>query len=239
MSQKRSEGIGPPPSATEWNRHVDTADLVLGRQALGTGGAVNTGGSNGNFVTVKNDSGADRTQGQILEFTGFALTDLTARQVFLLGGSPTLANGFGVLTATIKSGESDPFCQVSGACVAQVNVIDAAHKFAKVSSATYVLQSAVSGPARILYKPSGTGEKTCSVLLNGGEPFEFHRGVADEACAKGETETVSRYTEGTTSDSGTNDEVFGELGEWDTGDIVYYVKSGAILYAIAKECPEA
>jgi hypothetical protein len=157
-------------SAAEWNRHVDAAEFVY-RNLISNNGTPRRGApADLNFVNVKNSSGADRRQGDILEFTGISgVTDLTARQIILDGGSPTLANGFGVLTSPIKNGDYAPDCQVSGACVAFVNVTDANHKFAKVASATYVLQSEIVGPVRILYKPSGTGEKTCAVRLTGVE----------------------------------------------------------------------
>ena len=67
--------------------------------------------------------------------------------------------------------------------------------------------------------------------------FEFHRGVTDGAITKGTSGTVSRYTEGTTSDSGTNDTVQNEIANIGSGKVIYYVKSGSNYYAITGECP--
>jgi hypothetical protein len=85
------------PSATEWNRHVDAAEFVLRNLAFENGTPRRGTPGDTNFVTVLNSSGADRVQGELLEFTGLAtgLTDLAARHLMLNGGSPTLANGFG------------------------------------------------------------------------------------------------------------------------------------------------
>ena len=165
MAEQLLEGAGEI-SAAEFNRHGQAADIVLGK-ALGKPGAPLRLEYDTNRITVKNSSGADRRRGEILEFTGSPLTDFSSGELWLTGGSPTLANGFGVLLNPIpnnKFGNKD--CQVAGVCAALVNVTDATHKFAKVTASTYVLQSTASGAVRILHKPSGTGEKLCTVLLS-------------------------------------------------------------------------
>jgi hypothetical protein len=155
-------------SATEFNRHVDASEFVL-RNLMFSNGTPKRGiPGDTNFVSVKNGSGADRRQGEILEFTGLELTDLTSRDLILTGGSPTLANGFGVLQSPIKSAEYQPDCQIAGGCVALVNVLDADDRYARPIASTYVLQSVAIGPVRILWKPPETGEKTCAVLLGSG-----------------------------------------------------------------------
>ena len=152
-------------SAREFNRHVDAADFLQSNFGLGIPGAPKSVGRGANFVAVKNSSGGLRRQGELLEFTGLDLTDLTSRELMLVGGSPSLANAFGILQAPIASGERSELCQVAGTCVALVNMASASHKFARVTSATYVLQSVALGPVRILFSPGGTGEKTCAVLI--------------------------------------------------------------------------
>lgn len=152
------------PSAGEWNRHVDTADYI-DRFRLGTGSPAIRGSSDTNIVWTKNDSGANRRKGDILEFTGLAFTNLDDDdRGWMVGGSPSLANGFGVLLKAVPNGDF-AYLQVAGQCFAYVNVNDADDKYARVTSATYVLQSCALGPVRIIYKPSGTGEKKCKVLL--------------------------------------------------------------------------
>jgi len=54
---------------------------------------------------------------------------------------------------------------VSGAVQAIVNVTNAAHKYAVIQSGVAYLQSAASGPVRLLWHESGTGEKRAFVAL--------------------------------------------------------------------------
>jgi hypothetical protein len=226
-------------SISEWNRHVDVAEhydrtMARGQIRPRLGSTRDT-----NLVQVSNNSGADRREGEILEFTGFALTDLDGDVPLLwfTGGAVSLANGFGVLLRPMPNDSSVmDVCQIAGACKALVNVTDADHKFAKASSGNYILQSAFAGPIRILYKPSGTGEKTCAVLL-GMDAIALHRGVTDAAINKGASGTVSRYEPGTTTDSGENDTVFNDWSNVGSGKKVAYMQSGANYYMIAAECP--
>ena len=125
-----------------------------------------------NIVQVMNTSGDNRRAGDIVEFTGFATSKATSpalpdsTEIVLNGGSPTLANGFGVLLSAVKSADGPVDCQISGACVAFVNVADTDHTYAVVTASTFVLQSSIIGPVRIIHKASGTGEKSCVVMIN-------------------------------------------------------------------------
>ena len=57
-------------------------------------------------------------------------------------------------------------CVISGMSVATINVTDADHEFADLTSGSLMLASAETGPMRVVWKPSGTGEKICLVLVN-------------------------------------------------------------------------
>lgn len=83
------------------------------------------------------------------------------------------------------------------------------------------------------------------VVINGGIPYvgspstnpiEFHRGVTDAAISKGASGTVSRYTDGTSSDSGTNDTVTNDFADVAISKKVAYIKSGGTFYMISAEC---
>lgn len=151
-------------SAQEFNRHGEAADIVLGRRSRP--GAPLRLEYDSNSLTVKNTSGADRRRGEILEFTGSPLTSIAGGDLWLTGGAVTLANGFGVLQNPIPSNKfGNRDCQVSGTCFALVNVTNSGHKFAGPASGNHVLQSASSGPVRIIHKPGSTGELGCAVLL--------------------------------------------------------------------------
>jgi hypothetical protein len=163
---------GDPITADYLNRHDQAADVVLGRgQRPGEPLRLEY---DTNGITVKNTSGADRRRGEILEFTGSPLTSIAGGDLWLTGGAVTLANGFGVLQNPIPSNKfGNRDCQVSGICFALVNVTNSGHKFAGPASGNYVLQSAISGPVRIIHKPGSTGELGCAVLL--GQPQAARR----------------------------------------------------------------
>jgi hypothetical protein len=223
-------------SAREFNRHVEAADYVLNHLLGGNPTPRTKPRGETNWVTIKNSSGANRRQGEILEFTGLALTDLTSRQLMLTGGSPTLANAFGVLNSPVANNEISPDCQVSGGCVGLVNVTDANHGYAVVQSATYVLQSADTGTVRIMWKPSGTGEKTCALLIGVPAPFEVFRGITNASISKGATNgSVSRYKSGTNSDTGIDDTVTNDWANLASGIKVAYVRLGSVYYILNSE----
>lgn len=192
---------------TQWQRHDEAAEAYFRTQARGDGTGGKGGGSDSNIIKVKNDSGAARRRGDILEFTGYELTDPTSLDdlpaAWLTGGSPTLANGFGVLLRAIPSTDLDS-CQVSGVCFAYVNVTDADHRYAVVAASTYVLQSAAIGPVKILYKPSGTGEKTALVNLIGmvGEVLVKNDTGSDIAINASGTFKIFSGTVGSETDTG-------------------------------------
>jgi hypothetical protein len=236
VGKKLKRGDAAPDlSITEFNRHVDASDFVHRNLMLGGGGAHRQTAHDTNLITVKNVSGALRRQGEILEFTDIPLTDLSARQLILNGGSPTLANGFGVLLEPVANNDGTPYCQVAGGCIGLVNVTNASHKFAKVISANYVLQSAESGPVRILYKPGGTGERTCGLLIGAGTAVEIYRGITDGQLNKASTGNVKRYNDGTDTESGPTDSVKNDLASVKTGKIVLYIRLGSNFYLLNSE----
>jgi hypothetical protein len=56
-------------------------------------------------------------------------------------------------------------CQISGVCMADIDVVDADNTHARVVPGSTQLKGDFGGWARIVYKPSGTGVKSCAVLL--------------------------------------------------------------------------
>jgi hypothetical protein len=77
---------------------------------------------------------------------------------------PVKNSTHGVLRVACKDGDLERV-QVAGVVRAYVNVLDTAHEFCDASPGLYVLQSNGYGPHKIVWKPTGTGEKTCVVLL--------------------------------------------------------------------------
>jgi hypothetical protein len=70
----------------------------------------------------------------------------------------------GVLRVAAKQSKIERV-QVSGVVRAFVNVTDASHNFCDASPGLFVLQSNRAGPHKITWKPGGTGELECFVLL--------------------------------------------------------------------------
>ena len=66
---------------------------------------------------------------------------------------------------------------------------------------------------------------------------EIHRGVTDSSISKGSSGTVSRYTDGTNTDSGTDDTVNNDVTNVGSGKKCAYVKIGSNFYMIYCECP--
>lgn len=161
LRKVRKKEVWHPPSAGDYNtmamaaeRYLAGPDRTPQRQL-----PIPT-----DVVKVKNSSGSALRLGEVIELSGFLPTDVLRASLWFDGALPDTTRPLGIALQAIPTSTIDN-CQVSGACPALVNVTDAGHGYAAVSNANAVLQSAISGPVRILYKPAGTGEKTCAVLL--------------------------------------------------------------------------
>jgi hypothetical protein len=174
----------PPliPSAAAWNRHEDVSEWYHRNKARGEGSDAPFYLTPSDVVQVRNDSGADRRPGEVLECKEDdpLLTDppgvIDPENLWFKGATPTGLRAFGVLLFPAKHDATESNrgvtpLQVSGVCKALVNITSATHRFAKVSSGSFVLQSAFEGPVRILGKSAaGTGEKECCVVITGAPP---------------------------------------------------------------------
>lgn len=120
-----------------------------------------------NTAILRNDSGELLEAGSVLEITDEFIPSepLIDDEIQASSDLPAMANGFGITLSRIGDGDSGP-CQISGVCMALVNVTDASHRYATPASGESVLQSAITGPVRILVNPSGTtGETPCFIRL--------------------------------------------------------------------------
>ena len=136
-------------------------------------------------LRVKNTTGSTLFAGAVLELTTSVATP--TRYAIVLNGiaragvDPPCA----VLLADAANNEIVD-ATTSGVCVANVDIIDADNTHARVVPGDTQLRGDFGGWARIIYKPSGTGVKTCVVQV-------------------GETRTVRRKARATTTvtDGGT------------------------------------
>lgn len=118
------------------------------------------------LVWCRNDT-SDRRAGDVLECGDYLLDDIDPLALWFAGQAPTepvRESTHGILRVACKSGKLERV-QVSGVVRAWVNVTDEDHWFADAEVGSHVLESNNRGPHKITYKPSGTGELECVVLL--------------------------------------------------------------------------
>ena len=181
---------------------IDSANDYAQRKRLGEAGGSLSLPNPTDTIKIKNSSGGHVRLGEVLEITGFLLGYVRRTELWFDGDTPDATHPFAIALQDIPSTSIDR-AQVSGVCVALVNVTDAAHGYAYVEDTEIVAQSAVTGPLRILHKPSGTGEKRCAVLFEFGAVdtgphwIEFHltAALATTDASKG-AHVVSGYGPG-------------------------------------------
>lgn len=188
MADKVSSGQGIPRSAALWNNIIDSAnDFAMRRMGSGGGSAGSLVATD--LIKIKNSSGAAIRLGEVLELNGIVITAVDRGAMWFDGAEPNATRPFCIALQDIPDDAIDR-AQVSGVTIALVNVGDANHGYAEVVSGDPVLHSAAAGPVRILYKPSGTGEKTCAVLLGSSEAA-WETGKLDGEMSYQGTQTVS------------------------------------------------
>ena len=155
-------------------------------------------------VWVQNNSGADKAMFDVLAITGIlgGIADTDGgpdwvRQPRFTGSTPSATtDAFCILEepAPYIAGGLSPLVKavIQGVIPVDVNITDAGHNYATpTASDATKLTSATSGPARIIYKPSGTGTKRCVVLLDGLDTsasgaLQTVEVVTDVQCVDGE-----------------------------------------------------
>lgn len=162
-----------PPPAVVWNNMVDAGRAFADGQ-LNSGQPQPTRPRSTDIIKARNDSGAARRRGEILRIEGKAITTIDDESIWLLGVAPTDDGYFGILKHPTEASEIESL-QVSGCCMALVNVTSETHTRAASSDGDYVLQSGDSGPIEILYAPAGTGELECAVRFAGTGTGGSHR----------------------------------------------------------------
>ena len=153
-------------SAGEWNRHCDVADWYERRVRLGHARPAMPAQVSEAGCIVYNNSGANRSQGDVLEIAGAECATTEQATIVLTGALRSSSGPLCVLLEPIPSGGYGR-ATLGGVVVASVDVGDADHSHCYADSSSALLKSNFGGPARIIYKPSGTGTKTCVVHLGG------------------------------------------------------------------------
>jgi len=127
-------------------------------------------------ILIKNNSGADRSQYEVLGISGivFAATDDGFKQrIVLTGVTPATGSHegkFAVLAEPIGDGDIGP-AVVDGTTICQINITDASHEYADIADGDVAqLASAKSGPVQVLWIESGTGTKWAVVRIGAKPP---------------------------------------------------------------------
>lgn len=172
MVERASSGTSwKTPKASDWNAIGESTEWVQ-RRMLGQGGSSPRSAVITDIVQVQNSSGAARRPGDVLQIGSPALDDLVRQHPWFDGiapAAPLWTACHGVLLGQTPAGEFGEL-QLSGCCVAHVNVTDTTHRRCDVAAGSYVLQSRWAGPWQILHPVSTTGEQLCFVALGPKRP---------------------------------------------------------------------
>lgn len=126
---------------------------------------------------------------------------------------------------------------ISGMTLANVLINDADDVAVDIANGvTTYLSSGQHGSARILWKPSGTGQKLC--LIQVGDWADAMLGQTDGAINKGASGTVSIHdgTEGSEADTGVNVTAYNRFANVSSGKWVWVFSKRGRLYLTAAEC---
>ena len=194
-----------------WNRMLD---LVRPGPFGGLGPGVR--GWTSVEVPVLNTTGSALDQFGILQINAPLNEHATAPNAFfaedtLTGTTPAADKPFVVFQEPVAA-NGVARARYLGLTKCLVNVTDANHEYAAPTTATNKLTSGSTGPARIIHKPSGTGDKQCVVGLHGASAAGAVEIFADDYTQAFSGGVVT----GTTTLAGP-----GTLGVWPVG--TYYV----------------
>jgi hypothetical protein len=130
---------------------------------------------NGEIVKVGNDTATGLLPGTVLQLENeLTCDDSTAPKLhppMFKGVRPTSPGArFAVLLQPCPAKYNDvrsvTVAQVSGVCIATINIVNDAHTRAGPTTDQHYLTSSMTGPVEILFKPTGTGQKQCHVRLS-------------------------------------------------------------------------
>jgi len=195
-------------SAAAVSRWEDAAQDYA-RRRLGDQAPRQLHGVNGLTVDIRNDStyalqaGHAVQIGALLTSAGIRFNEMWFSAALRAAGEGTR----GILLDHLPDGSSG-LAQVSGACMALVDVLDADHTHCYAKTSDKNPQSNFGGPWRILYKPSGTGDaKECVVVL--GDGCYERKAVTDATLTAGSSAACSFLING--SDLGSETVYFNHM----------------------------
>lgn len=170
-----------------WNSFVDTAERVS--ELNGPSGAIESSVFPGSVViSVKNNTGAVRTIGDVFEIGSLALN---SDSQIVAGGNLPSTNWESVLAVAIEPAASSSICKcvVNGIAKVNVNVTDTSVLTADIVNGSAQLASHLAGRFRLLNEASSTGVSLEWCHINGNRQLVW-TGVADEDITAGGTGDV-------------------------------------------------
>ena len=122
-------------------------------------------------ILVRNDSGGSLSAGAVLMLNGVVTDPPVNGSIVFKGEARGVSVADPVFAVTMDDTASGAIarCVTAGAVVATVNVVDADNTHCRIEAGSTQFKGDFGGYARILYKPSGTGVKTCVVNLGHNE----------------------------------------------------------------------
>lgn len=218
VSAGQSIGKSPLRKAAFVNDVIDTVGDYKAR-LLGEASGVSGLKFPTDLVRVQNLTGADRQRGDVVQLGDDLLTDKDFRRLWFECDLPAdpLMRRYAILLAPVLEDEIT-FAQVSGCCLARVNVGNALHTHAMPADGADELVSCFGGPVELLSDPDGTGSQEIAVRLAVGFGVLFGKADSDIAARSSETMssgTVSIWqpsTAGVLSDSTVNDTLYNDAG---------------------------
>jgi microcystin-dependent protein len=214
-----SVGDAIPTRQTTWNAILDAARAYRVGGGRPQQGAIvdNSKPESSLEILVRNDTGGNLLQGSIVEIREslISLTDFPSEanyKPFFEAIKPTREDCFfAVLRDPIVNGQFGA-AMIFGPAVCQLDVVDTDHQYARVvtGDSTYLRSSSVFGPAKILWKTTGTGTQTAIVglQLSGAErnatgyTLAFNYSFSDTVTQWSFVTTNSTVGEGTGLSSG-------------------------------------
>lgn len=121
------------------------------------------------LITLVNDSGDGLPQGHVLEIGVKLITTPTRNALWFDGNTPTGTDRGIAIALRPMPDEAIDWCQVSGVCLAQVDIVNTDHEWADVVAGSTLLKSSSHGRVKIIQQLlSGTGTRDCLVRIGTG-----------------------------------------------------------------------
>lgn len=195
MPRKAIPGQPLVVSAGEYNAAMEAGQWFAQQQAMGKARGLPVGAVNPCLVKVRNDVGSDLSTGDVVELGSSVLTAPDRQHLWLAATQRTAPDPSCAILVEPIPDEAIGWAQVAGVCIASVDVVDADNTHARFIASSNTLKGDFGGWARILWKPSGTGVKTCVILAASGEQT-VRQATASGTITSGSSGTAEIYVNG-------------------------------------------